>query len=105
MGQIPGRRLLTYLNYVGFEAGAAFIRQFEPGSYPACLQTEGYAEAVSANSVNAVGVAAIVGLRLQCRSELTKRDPRPRQYYVLDEAVIRRPSVRHRPGHHAEPAP
>lgn len=80
----------NYLNYVGFEAGAAFIRQFEPEVVPGLLQTAGYAEAVTVNSVDAVRVAAIVGLRLQRQSELERRDPRPRQYYVMDEAVIRR---------------
>ena len=80
----------TYLNYVGFEAGAAFIRQFQSGFLPGLLQTARYAEAVTVNSVDAVRVAAIVGLRLQRQSELAQRDPRPRQYYVVDEAVIRR---------------
>ena len=80
----------TYLNYVGFEAGAAFIRQFQSGFLPGLLQSAGYAEAVTVNSVDAVRVAGIVGLRLQRQSELAQRDPRPRQYYVVDEAVIRR---------------
>ncbi len=80
----------AYLNYVGFEAGAAFIRQFQSGFLPGLLQTAGYAEAVTVNSVDAVRVAAMVGLRLQRQSELAQRDPGPRQYYVVDEAVIRR---------------
>ena len=75
---------------MGFEAGAAFIRQFQSGFLPGLLQTAAYAEAVTVNSVDAVRVAAIVGLRLQRQSELAQRDPRPRQYYVVDEAVIRR---------------
>ena len=80
----------TYLSYVGFEAGAAFIRQFQSGFLPGLLQTADYAEAVTVNSVDAVRVGAIVRLRLQRQSELARRDPRPRQYYVVDEAVIRR---------------
>jgi transcriptional regulator with XRE-family HTH domain len=80
----------TYLSFVGFEAGAAFIRQFQSGFVPGLLQTPDYAEAVTVNSVDAVRVAAIVGLRLQRQAELAQRDPRPRQYYVLDEAVIHR---------------
>ena len=80
----------TYLNYVGFEAGAAFIRQSQSLFVPGLLQTEEYAEAVTVNSVDAVRVGAIVGLRLQRQTELAQRDPRPRQYYVVDEAVIRR---------------
>lgn len=80
----------TYLSYVGFEAGAAFIRQFQSGFLPGLLQTADYAEAVTVNSVDAVRVAAIVGLRLERQAQLAQRDPRPRQYYVIDEAVIRR---------------
>ena len=80
----------TYLSYVGFEAGAAFIRQFQTSFLPGLLQTADYAEAVTVNSVDAVRVASIVGLRLQRQAELAQRDPRPRQYYVVDEAVIRR---------------
>src|SRR5580658_9835772 len=78
------------LSYVGFEAGAAFIREFETSFLPGLLQTADYAEAVTVNSVDAVRVAAIVGLRLQRQTELAQREPRPRQYYVVDEAVIRR---------------
>lgn len=79
-----------YLSYVGFEAGASFIRQFQTSFLPGLLQTADYAEAVTVNSVDAVRVASIVGLRLQRQAELAQRDPRPRQYYVVDEAVIRR---------------
>ena len=79
-----------YLSYVGFEAGASFIRQFTSGFLPGLLQTADYAEAVTVNSVDAIRVGAVVGLRLQRQSELAQRDPRPRQYYVVDEAVIRR---------------
>lgn len=80
----------NYLTYVGFEAGAAFIRQSQPLFVPALLQTAEYATAVSENSVDAIRVAPVVGLRLQRQAELAQRDPRPRQYYVMDEAVIRR---------------
>lgn len=80
----------TYLNYVGFEAGAAFVRQFQTSFLPGLLQTAEYAEAVTVNSVDAVKVASVVGLRLQRQAELAKREPRPRQYYVVDEAAIRR---------------
>jgi transcriptional regulator with XRE-family HTH domain len=80
----------NYLSYVGFEAGAAFIRQFESSFLPGLLQTADYAEAVTVNSVDAIRVAAIVGLRLQRQAELAQRNPRPRQYYVVDEAVVRR---------------
>ena len=80
----------VYLSYVGFEAGATFIRQFQSAFLPGLLQTADYAEAVTVNSVDAVRVAAIVSLRLQRQAELAQRDPQPRQYYVLDEAAVRR---------------
>jgi hypothetical protein len=54
------------------------------------LQTLQYAEAVTEYSVNAARVKPIVELRLQRQSELAQRSPQPRQYYVIDEAVIRR---------------
>jgi transcriptional regulator with XRE-family HTH domain len=80
----------TYLEYVGYEAGAAFIRQFQSGFVPGLLQTREYAEVLTANSVDAVRVAPVVKFRLQRQAELAKRSVPPRQYYVVDEAVIRR---------------
>ena len=80
----------TYLRYVGFEAGAAFVRQFQSVVVPGLLQTPGYAEAVTVNSVDVVRVGPVVELRLQRQAKLAHRQPRPRQYYVVDEAVIRR---------------
>jgi transcriptional regulator with XRE-family HTH domain len=80
----------TYLEYVGYEAGAAFIRQFQSGFVPGLLQTPEYAEVLTANSVDAVRVAPVVKFRLQRQMELAKRSVPPRQYYVVDEAVIRR---------------
>jgi transcriptional regulator with XRE-family HTH domain len=80
-----------YLSYVGFEAGAAFIRQFQIGVMPGLLQTADYAEVV-----NSVGqsepetVRTLVRLRMQRQSELSQRFSPPRQYFVLDEGVIRR---------------
>lgn len=80
----------TYLDYVGFEAGAAFIRQFESCFVPGLLQTPAYAEAVTEYSVNSARVKPIVELRLQRQDELAQRSSQPRRYYVVDEAVIRR---------------
>jgi transcriptional regulator with XRE-family HTH domain len=79
-----------YLKYVGFEAGAASIRQFPGTVVPGLLQTPDYAEAITVISVEPVKVTPVVRLRLQRQSELAQREPAPRQYYVLDEAVIRR---------------
>ena len=82
---------LAYLDYVGYEAGAAFIRQFQGTAVPGLLQTADYARALTVVSVEERRrIEAVVGLRLQRQSELARRAIPPRQYYVLDEAVIRR---------------
>ena len=80
-----------YLRYVGFEAGAAFIRQFQIGVVPGLLQTAEYAEVVTAvGPVKPEAAGPMVRFRLQRQSELAKRSSPPRQYFVLDEGVIRR---------------
>lgn len=80
-----------YLDYVGYEAGAAFIRQFQGSVVPGLLQTPDYARALTVIAVEErARVDAVVGLRLRRQSELVERRPPPRQSYVLDEAVIRR---------------
>lgn len=80
----------TYLDYVGYEAGAAFIRQYTNGYVPGLLQAQAYAEVLAANSVNALRAAPAVKLRMERQAELSRRLAPPRQYYVIDEAVIRR---------------
>ena len=80
----------VYLDYVGFETGAAAIRQCPGSVVPGLLQTRGYAEALTAVSVEPATVARVVDLRLRRQSELAQRETPPRQYYILDEAVIRR---------------
>jgi transcriptional regulator with XRE-family HTH domain len=80
-----------YLSYVGFEAGAAFIRQFQVAVVPGLLQTAEYAEVVTAvGPVEPEAVGPAVRLRLQRQSELAQRSFPPRQYFILDEGVIRR---------------
>lgn len=81
----------AYLSYVGFEAGAAFIRQFQIGFIPALLQTAEYSEVVTAvGSVDPGKVKSLVQLRVQRREEMDRRQSPPRRYFVLDEGVIRR---------------
>ncbi|MGO9193491.1 MAG: helix-turn-helix domain-containing protein [Streptosporangiaceae bacterium] len=81
----------AYLHYVGLEAGAAFIRQFQIGFIPGLLQTPEYARVVTeVGSVDPQKVGPIVELRLRRRSELAQREAKPRQYFVIDEAVIHR---------------
>jgi transcriptional regulator with XRE-family HTH domain len=80
----------AYVDYVAYETGASFIRQFQTGFVPGLLQTPGYAEALTANAVDASRVAPVVKFRLQRQAELARRSAPPRQYYVLDESVIHR---------------
>jgi len=81
----------AYLNYIGFEAGAAFIRQFQIGFIPGLLQTREYARVVTAvGSVDPKEVDKFVDLRLRRQQELAQRQSRPQQYFAIDEAVIRR---------------
>jgi transcriptional regulator with XRE-family HTH domain len=80
-----------YLSYVGFEAGAAFIRQFQMGFIPGLLQTADYAEIVTnVGKVDSGMVGLLVRLRMQRQSELAHRSTPPRLYFVVDEGVIRR---------------
>jgi transcriptional regulator with XRE-family HTH domain len=80
-----------YLSYVGYESGAASIRQFQGSVVPGLLQTREYAEVLTANSVEEPDrLGSVVKLRLQRQAELAKRETPPDQTYVLDEAVIRR---------------
>lgn len=80
----------TYIEYVGYEAGAAFIRQFTSGYIPGLLQTQAYAQVLVTNSVEASRSTPAIKLRMLRQAELARRSPPPRQYYVVDEAVIRR---------------
>jgi hypothetical protein len=80
----------TYFDYVGYEAGAAFIRQYQGVFIPGLLQTPEYAETLTITAVGAMRVDALVKLRLRRQAELAQRSAPPRQYYVFDESVIRR---------------
>jgi transcriptional regulator with XRE-family HTH domain len=80
----------SYLEFVGFETGASFIRQYENAFVPGTLQTPEYAEAVTVGLADPTQVASVVALRLRRQSELAMRAVPPRRYYVMDEAVIRR---------------
>lgn len=80
----------TYLEFVGYEAGAASIRQFTGLTLPGLLQTREYAEIITEKTGDPALMEPVIGLRLKRQSELMKRSVPPRQYYVLDEAAIRR---------------
>ncbi|HLK01537.1 MAG TPA: helix-turn-helix transcriptional regulator [Streptosporangiaceae bacterium] len=80
-----------FLTYLGYEAGASFVRIFNNAVIPGLLQTSDYAQEATAVAVeDRDRIRRVVTLRMIRQTELAKRTPPPRQYYVLDEAVIRR---------------
>jgi transcriptional regulator with XRE-family HTH domain len=81
-----------YEVYIGLEAGAASIRNFEPLVVPGLLQTQDYARAMfkgGARELDRDDVERRVEVRL-ARQEILTRDDRPRLWAVIDEAVIHR---------------
>jgi len=81
-----------YEVYIGLEAGAASIRNFEPVVVPGLLQTADYAREIFRNGPRELereDVERRVEVRL-ARQEILARDDRPRLWAVIDEAVIHR---------------
>jgi len=81
-----------YEVYIGLEAGAAAIRNFEPVVVPGLLQTEDYAREVFRNGpreLDPEDVERRVEVRM-ARQKILTRSGRPRLWAVIDEAVIRR---------------
>ncbi|MFC6019467.1 helix-turn-helix domain-containing protein [Plantactinospora solaniradicis] len=84
--------------YVGMEATASRIRQFESSLIPGLLQTPDYAAEVirTKPDVTEQEVAAKVALRLERQRILTRRRPKaPDLEVIVDEAVLRRPIADH----------
>lgn len=82
----------TYTTYIGLEAGAASVLNFEPGTIPGLLQTEGYARALIAAGPAELSDELIedrVRVRLKRQELLTQDDP-IHLSAVIDEAAIRR---------------
>lgn len=81
-----------YLNYIGYETGASIIRQAQGLLVPGLLQTEEYAGAITREYIGESSdlVKDLVDLRLERQEQLLGREKPPQQFYVLDEAVIRR---------------
>src|SRR5215831_2683255 len=81
-----------YEVYIGLEAGAASIRNFEPNVVPGLLQTEEYARQTLRNGpgeLDREDVERLVQVRME-RQRILAREGRPRLWAVIDEAVIRR---------------
>ncbi|MEW2353313.1 helix-turn-helix transcriptional regulator [Spirillospora sp. NPDC029432] len=79
-----------FLTFVGYSAGASYIRHFHGTLIPGLLQTREYAEVMSTGVVSETARSVAVRVRMQRQEELARRETPPRQFYILDEAVIRR---------------
>ncbi|GAA3224737.1 helix-turn-helix transcriptional regulator [Actinocorallia longicatena] len=76
----------AYLSYIGYEAGAASIKQSQHSTVPGLLQTEEYADAIGGGTNQAIRTR----FRLRRQEELELRSTPPARHFLLDEAVIRR---------------
>jgi transcriptional regulator with XRE-family HTH domain len=78
--------------YFGYESSASIVRHFEPLLVPGLLQTEQYTRVLLAEAFDFPErkTERLVEARLE-RQELLTRDDAPKAFFVLDEAVIRRP--------------
>ncbi|WP_424528205.1 helix-turn-helix domain-containing protein [Sphaerisporangium viridialbum] len=81
-----------YEVYIGLEAGATSLHNFEPVTIPGLLQTPDYARAVTKGGAQELGldeIERLVEVRLT-RQHILARQNRPRLWVVVDEAAVRR---------------
>jgi transcriptional regulator with XRE-family HTH domain len=82
-----------FRTFLGYESGASFVRAFQNNLVPALMQTMDYARVILREFLGDVGddqIGTMAELRIRRQDHLAERDPRPYQFYILDEAVIRR---------------
>lgn len=84
---------LPYANYVGLEAEATLIRDFEPGVFPGLLQIPDYVRAIHESGIPKVG-SDLLDERIEERRRrqeiLGRGEQAPRLQAVIDEAVLHR---------------
>lgn len=83
---------LPYATYVGLEAEAVTISDFEPGVFPGLLQTPAYARAVHEATIPRLA-PTVIDQRIEVRrirQEVLVREDPPRLVAVMDEAVFHR---------------
>jgi transcriptional regulator with XRE-family HTH domain len=83
---------LPYATYVGLEAAAVAISDYEPGVFPALLQTSAYARAVHEGALPRLS-QEMIDQRIETRrlrQEVLAREEPPRLAAVIDEAVLYR---------------
>ena len=78
-----------YEVYIGLEAGAASIRNFEPVVVPGLLQTADYAPEIIRNGPIELDPDEVERLLegRQARQEILAREDRPRLWAVIDETI------------------
>jgi transcriptional regulator with XRE-family HTH domain len=85
---------LPYETYVGLEAAATCISDYEPGVFPGLLQVPDYARAIHEAAMPKLGPAVIeqrIEVRLVRQAVLTRQEPPPPQLEaIMDEAVLHR---------------
>ena len=84
---------LPYATYIGLEAEAAFIRDYNPDIISGLLQVEGYARAIFQENDPPLDQTAMdqrTEARLRRQALLTQDDP-PLFHYIVDEVALRRP--------------
>jgi Domain of unknown function (DUF5753) len=85
---------LPYETYVGLEAEAAHISDYEPGVFPGLLQTPDYARVIHESAMPKLSPAVIeqrIEVRLVRQAVLTREEPPPPRFTaILDEAVLHR---------------
>jgi len=83
---------LPYATYVGLEAEAVAISDFEPGVFPGLLQTPAYARILHERAMPRLSTE-IIEQRVderRIRQEILTRDNPPRLDTVVDESVLHR---------------
>lgn len=85
---------LPYATYVGLEAEAVTISDFEPGVFPGLLQVPAYARAIHEGAMPRLS-PAVIEQRIEVRRNrqliLTRQDPpAPDLRAIVDEAVLHR---------------
>jgi len=84
---------LPYATYVGLEAEATSISDFEPGVFPGLLQLPPYARAVHEAIIPGLGPSVIDQRLAERRTRqqiLTRGKDAPRLWAIMDEAVLHR---------------
>lgn len=85
----------SYATFVGLEAAAARICDFDPGVFPGILQTPDYARAIHEGSMPRLepeGIEQRIEVLVARQAILTRSDPPPPNLHVIvDEAVLHRP--------------